>query len=46
MLRADICEGAAAEILLKHFLGEPSVSYIHIHNAKQGCYACLAERVL
>ncbi|MDI6539790.1 DUF1203 domain-containing protein [Pantoea ananatis] len=46
MLQADICEGAAAEMMLKHFFDDPSVSYIHIHNAKQGCYACLAERVL
>ncbi|ELP25009.1 hypothetical protein F385_2095 [Pantoea agglomerans 299R] len=45
MLQADICEGADTEMLLKLFFDDPSVSYIHIHNAKQGCYACLAERL-
>jgi len=44
MIHADICEGAAAEALLTHFFDDPLVSYIHIHNAKQGCYACLVER--
>ncbi|MCX2195158.1 DUF1203 domain-containing protein [Pantoea agglomerans] len=34
MLHADICEGAAAEMLLKHFFENPSVNYIYIHNAK------------
>lgn len=45
MLEADICDGAAAKSRLNHFFDDPTVSYVHIHYAKQGCYACLAERV-
>lgn len=45
MLHADICEGANAKALLTHFFDDASVSFIHIHNAKRGCYAGLVERV-
>ncbi|MFU9138765.1 DUF1203 domain-containing protein [Erwinia tasmaniensis] len=42
--QADICEGHLAENLLGLFFADPLISYIQIHNAKQGCYACCAER--
>lgn len=42
--QADLCEGKSAENLIGRFFNDPAISYIQIHNAKQGCYACLAER--
>lgn len=45
MLEADICDGAAAKSRLNHFFDDPTASYVHIHYAKPGCYACLAEHV-
>jgi len=42
--RADICEGQFSENLIGLFFADPLISYIQIHNAKQGCYACCAER--
>lgn len=44
LIQADICEGNFAENLISRFFDNPLISYIHIHNAKQGCYACCAER--
>lgn len=42
--QADICEGRFAENLIHRFFADPLISYIQIHNAKQGCYSCCAER--
>ncbi|WP_343550561.1 DUF1203 domain-containing protein [Pantoea sp.] len=44
LIMADICEGQSAKTLIETFFADPQISYIQIHNAKQGCYACLAER--
>lgn len=43
--QADICEGQRAEELIERFFTDPQISYLQIHNAKQGCYACCAERI-
>ncbi|HAK34763.1 MAG TPA: DUF1203 domain-containing protein [Pantoea sp.] len=43
--RADLCSGEFAEPLIHRFFADPSIDYIHIHNAKQGCFSCLAERL-
>ncbi|WP_437614939.1 DUF1203 domain-containing protein [Erwinia sp. V71] len=45
IIQADICEGRSAEHLISQFFDDPAVSYIQIHNAKRGCYSCLAERL-
>ncbi|WP_455820919.1 DUF1203 domain-containing protein [Pseudomonas cerasi] len=44
LIEADICEGQFAENLIVHLFADPLVSYIQIHNAKRGCYACCVER--
>ena len=46
MVKAETCQGDAAEQWLNHFFDDSAVSYIHFHYAKRGCFACLAERVL
>lgn len=42
---ADVVEGAAIKPRIAHMLAEPKVAYIHVHNAKHGCYFCSVERV-
>lgn len=44
LIKSEICEGQSVEKLIEIFFADPQISYIQIHNAKQGCYACLAER--
>ncbi|MBH3284029.1 DUF1203 domain-containing protein [Serratia marcescens] len=44
--QADICEGKCAESLICRFFKDSTISYIHIHNAKHGCYSCLCERIV
>ena len=44
MVDASVCEGADAGIeIAKHF-GRDDVAYIHLHNAKRGCFSCQAIR--
>jgi hypothetical protein len=45
MLDADIVDGMAMESLITRMFANPEVSYIHVHNAKQGCYSGRADRV-
>lgn len=44
MTDADIIEGEALESLIHRFFEEPATSYLHVHNAKRGCFAALVER--
>lgn len=44
MRDADVVEGAAIEGVIARFFADPAVSYIHVHNAKRGCYAGRIDR--
>lgn len=44
MVAAEVVEGAEAGPVLERLLARPDVSYLHLHFAGRGCYACLAER--
>ena len=41
---ADVCEGADVAGTIRRMLENPEVSYIHLHNAKRGCFSCRVER--
>jgi Protein of unknown function (DUF1203) len=44
IIDASVCEGIdAASEIAKQF-SNPEVAYIHLHNAKRGCYSCKAVR--
>ena len=44
IVAASVCEGIdASSEIAKHFR-HPEVAYIHLHNAKRGCYSCKAVR--
>jgi hypothetical protein len=39
-----VVEGAAAEPLIRAYLGRPDVAYLHVHFARRGCFACRIDR--
>ena len=44
MLAAEVCDGAVVAAEIERQFGNPLVRYIHLHNAKRGCYSCLVRR--
>jgi Protein of unknown function (DUF1203) len=44
MVDAEVKEGAELESLIERFLADPQVRYLHVHNARRGCYACRVDR--
>jgi hypothetical protein len=44
MVEADLTDGAEAEALFQAMLGREDVAYLHVHNAKRGCYAARVDR--
>ena len=44
MLDADLIDGHAIERLIEKLFGDPHVAYIHVHNAKPGCYSGRIDR--
>jgi hypothetical protein len=41
---AEVCAGESVAAEIERQFGDPRVSYIHLHNAKRGCFSCLARR--
>jgi len=44
MIDADIVEGRELERVVEPMLANPSAAYLHVHNAKRGCYAARIDR--
>jgi hypothetical protein len=44
MIDAEVCDGSQAADLFERFLSSAQTSYLHVHNAKRGCYATRVER--
>lgn len=44
MIAADVADGHQAEPLIHRLLAVPEVAYIHVHFARQGCYAARIDR--
>ena len=44
MVDADVTEGAEAETLFARMLARAEIAYLHVHNAKRGCFAARVER--
>lgn len=44
MRDADVVEGVALEQLVERFFADPQVAFLHVHNARRGCYACRIDR--
>ncbi len=45
MIHASVVEGKIIAETLQGLFTSNEITYVHIHNAKPGCYNCLAERV-
>jgi len=41
---ADVVEGADLEPAIARLLADPRAAYLHVHNAKRGCYSGRIER--
>ncbi len=44
MRDADVVQGVQLEGVIARFFADPRVAYLHVHNARRGCYACRIER--
>ena len=44
MLRAEALEGAEVGERLRQWFEDDAVAYVHLHNARPGCYSCMALR--
>jgi Protein of unknown function (DUF1203) len=44
MLDADLVAGAKIEPVIVQMFSNASVEYIHVHNAKRGCYSGRIDR--
>jgi len=45
MVDADVCQGNDVRGVIEHMLANDAVAFIHLHNAKRGCFSCRVERV-
>jgi Protein of unknown function (DUF1203) len=45
IVAAEVCAGETVRAEIERQLADPRVSYIHLHNAKRGCFSCLVQRV-
>jgi hypothetical protein len=44
MVAAEVCEGRDVGAAIARTFDDPTVAYIHLHNARRGCFSCRAER--
>jgi hypothetical protein len=44
MIDADVVDGQHLEALIERLFDNESADYLHIHNARPGCYAALVTR--
>jgi hypothetical protein len=45
LLDADVVDGGAVEGVIERMLAKSEVEYLHLHNAKPGCWAARVDRV-
>jgi hypothetical protein len=44
MIAADVCDGSHVRGVIERFMDDPTVAFVHLHNAKRGCFSCRVER--
>lgn len=44
MLAADVVEGVAVAARLERQFADAHTGYVHLHNARPGCFSCVASR--
>ncbi|MEP6505629.1 MAG: DUF1203 domain-containing protein [Betaproteobacteria bacterium] len=45
MVDAEVCAGEGVREPIERLLGNEAVAYLHLHNAKRGCFFARVERV-
>jgi hypothetical protein len=45
MIDAAVCDGAEVAAVLDGLFADGAVDYVHLHNARRGCFSCVARRV-
>ena len=45
IVAATVCEGLDTASEIEKYFSDDQVSYIHLHNAKRGCFSCQAVRI-
>jgi Protein of unknown function (DUF1203) len=45
LVNAEVIESGEVDQSIQRLLADPSVRYIHVHNARPGCYSCRIDRV-
>jgi hypothetical protein len=45
MLASQVAEGRDIEEHIERFFDDARVEYLHLHNARPGCFNCRVERV-
>jgi Protein of unknown function (DUF1203) len=40
-----VIKSAEIELSIQRLFADASVAYIHVHNARPGCYSCRIDRV-
>ena len=44
MRAAEVLQGDALEIQIRSYFADLSIRYLHVHNARPGCFACRIDR--
>lgn len=44
MIDGEVTEGTELEAHIERFFANPDVAYLHLHNARAGCYSCRVNR--
>lgn len=44
MVHGEVIDGRTVEESIARQFADPQVAYIHLHNAKRGCYSCRVDR--
>jgi hypothetical protein len=44
IVAADVTPGAELEQAIERLFGDPRVEYLHLHNARHGCYSARVDR--
>jgi len=44
MTNADVVDGKDLEMTINRFFDDPTTEFLHVHNAKRGCFAARVDR--
>ena len=45
MIDAEVIQGTELEPLIERFFADPACAYLHVHNARRGCFAARVDRL-